>query len=87
LSKQAEHVPGSVQVFIREIQEFALDQLKHVKNALKAELEAAKFELSRHPGCGILMRPTLHHGENLYTAEGAWNLLGKFKGRLSGAAL
>jgi site-specific DNA recombinase len=79
--------PGSVQAAIAEVREFALDQLKQVREALKAEPATARFELSRHIDGGIIMRPTVRNGNHFYTAEGAWSLVGKYEGRPSGAAL
>ncbi len=78
---------GSVQAALADVREFALKQLKQVRAALNAQPEAARFELSRHIGGGIVMRPTVRGEAQIYTAEGEWSLLGKNEGRSPVTAL
>jgi hypothetical protein len=78
---------GSVKAAIADVREFALKQLQRIRGALGAQHEVARFELSRHVDHGIVMRPTACGDEQFYTAEGEWNLVGKYEGRSPVTAL
>ncbi len=78
---------GSVQSAIADVREFALNQLKQIRHSLQAQAEAARFELSSHVKSGIVMRPTVRGDARFYTAEGDWELVGKYEGRSPETAL
>ena len=78
---------GSVKAAIADVREFALKQLQQIRSALQSQHEAARFELSQHVDHGIVLRPTARGDERFYTAEGEWNLVGKYEGQSPVTAL
>ena len=75
----------AVQTALSELRKFALNQLQDIRTVVSAQVQAARFELSKHLD-RIVMRPTTAGDLKHYVAEGDWNLLGKYEGR-PGAAL
>ena|ERR1017187_1665638 len=78
---------GSVRAAIADVREFALEQLKDIRQSLQDQAEAARFELSSHVEAGIVMRPTAQGDARFYTAEGEWKLVGKYERRSPETAL
>ena len=77
--------PGSVKAAISEVRQFAVEQIQQIRGVLHGQVEAARFELSRHVD-QIVMRPVTRGDQRHYLAEGDWRLVGKYEGR-PGAAL
>jgi hypothetical protein len=75
----------SVQATLSELRTVAMDQLKDIRTVLRGQVQAARLELSKHVD-QIVLRPVTAGGQQHYTAEGDWNLFGKYEGR-PGAAL
>ena len=77
--------PGSVKAAISEVRQFAIEQIQQIRGVLHSQVEAARFELSKHVD-QIVMRPVTRGDQRHYLAEGDWRLVGKYEGR-PGAAL
>jgi len=75
----------SVQAALSELRAVAINQLSDIRTVLRGQIQAARFELSKHVN-RIVMRPVSAGNQKHYVAEGDWNLLGKYEGR-PGAAL
>lgn len=75
---------GSVKAAINEVREFARERLGCIREVLKSEVTAARFELSKHID-QIVMRPVTNGDDRHYMAEGDWKLAGKYEGRPGGA--
>jgi hypothetical protein len=59
----------SVQAALSELRTVAMNQLKDIRTVLRGQVQAARFELSKHVD-RIVLRPVTAGGQQHYVAEG-----------------